>query len=118
MLRFKTSAARKAVSDSTKRGLFNVRHGLIQTVIDTYDANISSTYVLKSTHTMAILLCQSSNGTRESEIEGYIPRISKSEMSTPIHISEPVQHYHGLKKPDMFDHPQLDMSRRDILFTQ
>ena len=52
-----------------------------------------------------------------AEIEEYIPRISKSEMSKPIHISEPVQHYHGPKKPDMFDHPQLDMSRREILFT-
>ena len=51
----------------------------------------------------------------ESKVEEYIHRISKSEMSKIIFdIYEPVQHYHGHKKPDMFDHPQLDISRRDI----
>ena len=51
----------------------------------------------------------------ESKVEEYILRISKSEMSKIIDISEPVQHYHGPKKPDMLDHSQLDMSKRDIL---
>ena len=64
---------------------------------------------------MAILLCQLSNSIRESKVEEYIPRINKSEMSEIIDISEPVQDYHGPKKPDMLDHSQLDMSRRDIL---
>ena len=73
---------------------------------------------LKSTHAMTMLLCQSSNSTRESEFEEYIPRISNSEMSKPIYISEPVQHYHGPKKPDMLDHPQLDMQDDIYTFTQ
>ena len=50
------------------RGLFKVRHGLIQTVIDNYDANISSINGLKSSYAMPMLLCQS-NSTRESEFE-------------------------------------------------
>ena len=115
VLRFKSSAARKAICDSTRRGRFNVRHGLIQTVIDTYDYNICSMNGLKSSHVMTMLLCQSSNSTRESKDDEYISRISKSEMIKPIDISEPVQHYHGSKKPDMLDHSQLAMSKRDIL---
>ena len=47
VLRFKSSAARKAGGDSTRRGLFNVRNGLMQTVTDNYDANIFSMNGLK-----------------------------------------------------------------------
>ena len=50
-------------------GFFNVRHGLIQTVIDHYDANISSMDGLKSSYAMPMLLCQSSNSNSESKFE-------------------------------------------------
>jgi len=54
VLRFKSSAARHAAQESTTHGLFDATNGLIQTVIDNYDANISSQNGLQSTHALAM----------------------------------------------------------------
>jgi hypothetical protein len=115
VLRFKSSAARHAVTHSTIQGLFDATNGLVQTVIDNYDANISSMNGLQSTHALAMLLCQSpqSINTSESATDHKIPRISKREMSQQIVRSLPIERYHGPKHPDMPDQPPVDVHEGD-----
>lgn len=103
VLRFKTSAAHSAAETSNSQGLFNANEGLIQVVIDNYDANISSLNGLKSTHALAMLMCQSTSGSNleaATDAENRIPRISKADMKLPIDDVR-VQHYQGPKAPPM-----------------
>ena len=71
ILRFKASAAHASSNMSNEeelRGLFHSKHGLIQTVADNYDANVSSPNGLRSTHAMALFLTQM-NDSATPEIE-------------------------------------------------
>ena len=103
VLRFKSSMARQAVKHSTGQGRFDAKNVLVQTVIDNFDAKISSMNGLRSTPG----LCQSpqSVNTSESEADQQLYRINKSEISQPIEIVLPVERYHGPKHPDMADLP-------------
>ena len=59
VLRFKKSAAVAAVSNSTLQGI-SINNGLIQMVVDNFDADISSQNGKISTHSLAMLIMQPS----------------------------------------------------------
>ena len=115
ILRFKASAAHASSNQEELRGLFHSKHGLIQTVADNYDANVSSPNGLRSTHAMALLLTQM-NDSATPEIEEnpqtvpVIRRISKDEMKNQMTPSISICRYNGPKKPDM----PADVSNRRI----
>ena len=104
VLRFKSSAAAHAANTDNTQGLFSAGNGLIQAVIDNYDANIHSLNGLKSTHALALLMCQSyeypvdHSSKPESD---PITRLSKNEMKETISDPVQVQKYYGPKRPDM-----------------
>jgi len=101
VLRFKSSAAHNAIRQSNTKGIFNSKDGLVQVVVDNYDANISSQNGLKSTHALAMLMCQSTRQLYHTEPDvDDIPRITKNDMALPIY-SIPVHEYYGSKKPEM-----------------
>ena len=103
-LRFKSSAAAHAANTDDTQGLFSAGNGLIQAVIDNYDANIHSLNGLKSTHALVLLMCQSYEYPVDhiSKPESDpIPRFSKNEMKETISDPVQVQKYHGPKRPDM-----------------
>ena len=103
VLRFRKSAA-IASKQVTSRGLVDVSYhgaGLVQVVVDNFDANISSQNGWQSTHALALLLtqtCDANNNTIQSET---IPRIRKEYMTTPVDSDLIVHRYNGPKKPDM-----------------
>ncbi len=106
VLRFKSSAAKYTSENTRIHGLFDASDGLIQTVIDNYDANIASLNGLQSTHALAMLLCQ--NGQANNSGTGFdytFPRITKKEMSQPLDDPVPLHMYHGPKHPDMIQLP-------------
>ena len=102
ILRFKASAAHASSNQEKLRGLFHSKHGLIQTVADNYDANVSSPNGLRSTHAMALLLTQM-NDSATPEIEEnpqtvpVIRRISKDEMKDQMTPSISICRYNGPK---------------------
>ena len=106
ILRFKASAAHASSNQEELRGLFHSKHGLIQTVADNYDVNVSSPNGLRSTHPMVLLLTQM-NDSATPEIEEnpqtvpVIRRISKDEIKDQMTPSISICRYNGPKKPDM-----------------
>ena len=58
ILHFKASAAHAAAHNQELMGIHQSRFGLIQTIADNLDANISSQNGLQPTHALAILLTQ------------------------------------------------------------
>ena len=115
ILRLKASAAYASSNQEELRGLFHSKHGLIQTVADNYDANVSSPNGLRSPHAMALLLTQM-NDSATPEIEEnpqtvpVIRRISKDEMKDQMTPSISICRYNGPRKPDM----PADFSNRRI----
>ena len=109
VLRFKSSAAHHTADLTKMNGLFKAEDGLIQTVIDNYDANISSVNGLKSTHALAMLMCQSVSdpSTNDQSEEERIPRVSKANMKLPDDETN-VHHYYGPKRPGMLDVPPMN----------
>ena len=110
VLRFKSSAAHHAADVTNSQGLFDARDGLIQAVVDNYDANISSLDGLKSTHALAMIMCQSRSEPytlTDNDEEQRIPRVIKHDMKLPID-EVPIQHYHGPKHPDMPPSPLVN----------
>ena len=59
--RFKKSAAKAAVADLARSGISNAADGLVQGVVDNFDADISSQNGKQSTHSLAVLLTQYSS---------------------------------------------------------
>lgn len=121
VLRFKTSAAVHAAKDSDQSGLFDAEQGLIQTVVDNYDANINSLNGLSSTHALAMLLCQTPSActVQVAEDDHEIPRLTKTDMTKPIDGSVAVHHYDGPKRPDMLQVPPVnDVDHESLLAHQ
>ena len=112
ILRFKRSAALAVTTDIKLSGINQGSLGLIQTVADNFDADISSQNGKITTHSLAMLITQPTNAyddeqnTRES-----IPRISKSDMSREIDFEIPVQRYQGPKIVPMPD----NCSKKSVL---
>ncbi|KAJ8021891.1 hypothetical protein HOLleu_39220 [Holothuria leucospilota] len=83
LLRFKSSAATAASADLVKQGVSDAGDGLIQVVADNFDADISSPNGKLSTHSLAIIIMQST-GDHDNSMNETIPRLKKSEMSKSI----------------------------------
>jgi hypothetical protein len=95
----------------TSRGLVNTSQsgaGLVQVVVDNFDANISSQNGLRSTHALAVLLTQTSDTENSAKLPDTIPRIRKEDMTAQIDSDVPVQRYNGPKRPDM---PQMKANK-------
>ncbi|EDO50031.1 predicted protein [Nematostella vectensis] len=102
ILRFKNSAALAATRDIKISGIKHGGDGLIQAVADNFDADISSQNCKITTHAIAIFITQPMNASNENEDpKETIPRISKSEMTTPIDFDIPVKRYQGPKTVPM-----------------
>ena len=73
-----TSPALQGISDSDS--------GLIQVVVDNFDADISSQNGKLSTHSLAVLVTQptSSNQSEYPDNKEAINRVNKNDMTKPI----------------------------------
>ena len=105
LLRFRTSVAHDAVKKfENNREVFDAVDGLIQVVIDNFDAEVASQNNLAMIHSLAMIVCQSPNQPHAYDLlqdNQIICRISKQEMMLPIQLPVPVHSYSGPKKPDM-----------------
>lgn len=103
ILRFKASAAHAASQSWELTGISNSDVGLVQTVADNFDANISSQKGLQSTHALAILLTQVQQYQSHSckDTSNTMKRLKKDEMKHDILPDVPIQQYRGPQKPDM-----------------
>ena len=101
--RFKRSAG---VQSSKAQQLAGLRDaslgGLVQIIIDNFDAVISSQNCRLECHYMAMLAVQwKTDLDRVDGLDRVIPRLSKEEMKHPIPWETPVIEYKGPKKPPM-----------------
>ena len=68
--------------------------GLIQTLVDNFDADISSQNGKLTTHSLAMLITQPGTQPDENQnIPSTIPRVSKADMSQQIDFELPIQRY-------------------------
>jgi len=102
VLRFKRSSAQAAAKELSCPGIAEASDGLIQVVVDNFDAEISSQNGKLSTHSLAVLVTQPETKTDADQCRpDTIQRITKEEMSEPIEYDISVQRYNGPKKPKM-----------------
>lgn len=100
--RFRSAAAQSSRAELLP-GLRTVTvGGLIQIIIDNFDAVISSQNCRLECHYMAMLAVQwKADLDRLDGLDVTIPRLSKEEMKRPIPWDTPVTEYNGPKKPAM-----------------
>ena len=108
ILHFKASAAAVAHEQLNLRGLMSSESGLVQTVADNFDANISSANGLRSTHALALLVTQVNNkhipDIAEAQDTGgdtSIKRLKKEDMKTKLPQQAILHRYQGPKRPEM-----------------
>jgi hypothetical protein len=104
-MKFCVSAALAATKDLKPSGIDQGNPGLIQSLVDHFDADISSQNGKVSTHSLAVLMTQpmqSSNDHTTCESESIV-RISKADMNKPIEYNIPVSRYQGPKTVPMPD---------------
>ena len=78
--------------------------GLIQTLVDNFDADISSQNGKLTMHSLAMLIKQPCTQPDENQnISSTIPRVSKADMSQQIDFELSIQRYQGPKKVPMPD---------------
>ena len=114
VLRSKKSAALAATKDLKLSGIHQGIHGLIQTVADNFDANISSQNGKITTHSLAMLITQPTKTSGDDQAtvgRESISRISKSDMSKANEFDIPVCCYRGPKTVPMPD----NCSRKNVL---
>ena len=97
--RFKSSAA-AAAKECSLQGLTESNSGLVQVVVDNFDATISSQNGLKSTHALAMLLTQPDFKGSDSQPR-KICRLKHHEITEEITPDLQIQSYTGPKKPSM-----------------
>jgi hypothetical protein len=83
-------------------GLTDASSGLVQVVVDNFDADISLHYGKSSTHSLAVLVTQPESEGQEAERD-LIPRLSKETMLEQIEQDIIIQRYNGPKKPPIPD---------------
>ena len=104
ILRLKKSAALAATNDIQLSGIHEGDGGLIQTLVDNFDADISSQNGKLTTHSLAMLITQPCTQPDENQnIPSTIPRVSKADMSQQTDFELPIQRYQGPKKVPMPD---------------
>ena len=104
VLRYKRSAAVAAAASEVSAGMLDAEHGIVQVVVDNFDAVIHSQNCKMMCHSLAMVMTQSSSSEQndnKSVDNDVFPRISKTEMSQPIQYEVEVQAYQGPKKPPM-----------------
>ena len=101
ILRFKASAAHAAAKSQELMGIKESSSGLVQTIADNFDANISSQNGVQSTHALAILITQIQAEERFDFETTKIRRLRKEEMTEEVMPEVPVQRYMGPSKPEM-----------------
>lgn len=101
ILRFKKSAAFSAAADMDFLGISQADSGLIQVVVDNFDADISSQNGKLSTHSLAVLFTQKEQDQIPHDTLPTIKRIKKSEMSEPVEYELQVQRFNGPKNPEL-----------------
>ena len=98
------------------RGISDCGIGLVQTVAENFDANISSQNGLQFTHALVLLLTQvqptQSQSDQDNSGTNQIRRMMKNEMSEEILPDVPVQRYRRPHKPEM---PAADTATRTPL---
>lgn len=82
--RFKASAAIASVTEKSMKGISDASNELVQTVVDNFDCNISSTNGLKSTHSLAALMTQKKSGDPSNTDVSQIKRIEKDKMKSKV----------------------------------
>ena len=88
-----------ATSAPALQGIIDSKSGLIQVVVDNFDADISLQNGKLSTHSLAVLVTQLT-ALNESEKKDTIQRIGKSDMSKSVEYDVNIDFYNGPKKPD------------------
>ena len=104
VLRYKRSAAVAAAASEVSAGMLDADHGMVQVVVDHFDAVIHSQNCKMMCHSVAMVMTQSSSSEQNDKKcvdNDVFPRISKTEMSQPIQYEVEVQAYQGPKKPPM-----------------
>ena len=101
ILRFKKSAAVSAADDPSQQGISDAKSGLVQIVVDNFDAEIASPNGKASTHSLAMIIMQP-QAADEEEFKGTIRRLRKNEVSQPLaNENELLLGYNGPKEPSM-----------------
>ena len=75
--------------------------GLVQVIVDNFDANSSSQNGLQSTHGLAMLLTQPGENKQSARHAETIPRIKKEDMVKQVEDDVKVHIFVGPHKPDM-----------------
>lgn len=105
VLRFKKSAAKAASTSSDFHGIGSCNNGMVQVIVDNFDAEISSPNGKLSTHSLAIILTQPTKLSQTFSRES-IDRMTLTECKLPIDDDDAdFVHYSGMKKPPMPDMP-------------
>ncbi|KAH3748033.1 hypothetical protein DPMN_182470 [Dreissena polymorpha] len=72
---------------------------MIQTVVDNFDADISSQNGKVSTHSLAMLMTQSGSSSSDAiDVSETIQRTPKSDMAKPIEYEIDIERFQGQKK--------------------
>ena len=101
VLQFKKSAAVAATENANLRGVSDSRPAMIQTVVDNFDADISSQNGKVSTHSLAVLMTQTVETNSSASSCETIKRLPRSEMTESVDYKLEIEHYRGVKKPEM-----------------
>ncbi|MEG7522541.1 MAG: hypothetical protein M3H12_05505, partial [Chromatiales bacterium] len=112
--RFLRSAAVQAARDTALAGLTDVSvGGLVQVIIDNFDAVIHSQNCRLDCHNLAMIVTQPRPTPITHDVT--IPRLSKEQMKEPIDLDQTVVRYRGPKKPDMPVQFSLNLKPSDEL---
>ncbi|KAI4803777.1 hypothetical protein KUCAC02_025425 [Chaenocephalus aceratus] len=111
VLCFKKSAAVSAMKDPIMQGISTSENGLVQTVVDNFDADIHSPNGKLSTHSLAMIMTQPSGMSNdEDKAEETIVRLKHVDMKVSINTNEEViTHYVGHKNPPMPEVPTSNL---------
>ena len=98
LLRFKRSSAVAKYNQICSAHQHPVRvEGLVQVIVDNFDANLSSPNGMVSTHDLATIETHSKPPLEV--LSDTIPRINKADMTDPIDVEEEIVLYSGTEKP-------------------
>ena len=105
ILRFKKSAAVIASNDPSVHGISSAEGGLVQTVVDNFDADIHSPNGKLSTHSLAMMLTQPASDRNHDA--DTIERLNHGDVKLPIAADGDDEHvyYVGQKKPPLPEMP-------------
>ena len=99
--RFKKSAAVAAAADPSVHGISSAESGLVQTIVDNFDADIHSPNGKLSTHSLAMILTQPSSPGNDQDAETIV-RLAHGDVKLPIDEGEDA----GQNKPPMPELPE------------